>query len=98
MNFFAFQCQVQLIPIYAELVYPTKRRANKVVARAIMVDFFFYFTIAMAGFWSMLDQTPVIVLERKAKDGSKDIAGVIGVIAVVGSILVAFPCAYFPTR
>ena len=98
MNFFAFQCQVQLIPIYAELVYPTKRRANKVVGRAIMVDFFFYFTIAMAGFWSMFDKTPVIVLERKAKDGSKDIAGVIGVIAVVGSILVAFPCAYFPTR
>ena len=89
---------MQLIPIYAELVYPTKRRANKVVARAIMVDFFFYFTIAMAGYWSLLDQTPVIVLERTAKDGSKDIPGVIGVVGVVISIFVAFPCAYNPTR
>ena len=46
----------------------------------------------------MLDTTPVIVLERKAKDNSKDIAGVIGVVGVVVSIFVAFPCAYNPTR
>lgn len=88
-----------MIPIYAELVYPTKRRANKVVGRAIMIDFFFYFTICMAGYWSMLDQTPVIVLQRKSKESnSKDIAGVLGVVGVVGSILVAFPCCYNPTR
>ena len=68
------------------------------VARAIMVDFFFYFTIAMAGYWSLLNETPVIVLERKAKGGGKDIPGVIGVVGVVVSIFVAFPCAYNPTR
>lgn len=63
-----------------------------------MIDFFFYFSIAAAGYWSMLDQTPVICLQRKAKDGKKDIAGVIGIIGVVISVFVAFPCAYNPTR
>ena len=87
-----------MIPIYAELVYPTRRRANKVIARAIIVDFVFYFTIAMAGFWSMYDKTAVIILERVTDGGSADVPGIIGIIAVIGSIVVAFPCAYFPTR
>ena len=98
MNFFAFQCQVQFLPIYAELTYPTKRRANKVVARAILIDFFFYLTVASAGYWSMFNTTPVIVLERKSKDNAKDIPGVIGIVGVVVCIFVAFPCSWNPTR
>jgi len=63
-----------------------------------MVDFFFYLTIASAGFWSLFDHTPVIVLERVAKDGSKDIPGVIGIIGIIISIFVAYPCSWNPTR
>lgn len=68
------------------------------IGLAIIVDFVFYFTIAMAGFWSMYDQTAVIILKRVTDGGSADIPGIIGIIAVIGSIVVAFPCAYFPTR
>ena len=52
----------------------------------------------MAGFWSMYDKTAVIILERVTDGGSADVPGIIGIIAVIGSIVVAFPCAYFPTR
>jgi amino acid permease len=52
MTFFAFQCQVQLLPIYSELVNPEYRRVIKVIDRAIAVDLFFYMTIAVAGYLS----------------------------------------------
>lgn len=52
MTFFAFQCQVQLLPIYSELVNPEYRRVVKVIDRAIAVDLFFYATIAVAGYLS----------------------------------------------
>jgi amino acid permease len=52
MTFFAFQCQVQLLPIYSELIEPNYRRVTKVIDRAIAVDLTFYLTIALAGFFS----------------------------------------------
>ena len=64
MTFFAFQCQVQLLPIYSELVNPNYRRVVKVIDRAISIDVFFYLTIAVAGYLSSFDDTKPIVLER----------------------------------
>jgi len=52
MTFFAFQCQVQMLPIYSELVNPVYRRIAKVINRAIFVDFSFYAIIALIGFFS----------------------------------------------
>jgi amino acid permease len=52
MTFYAFQCQVQLLPIYSELIEPNYRRVTKIIDRAIAVDLGFYFTIAIAGFFS----------------------------------------------
>lgn len=64
MTFFAFQCQVQLLPIYSELVNPNYKRVSKVINRAIAVDLTFYMVIALAGFFSQFDKTAKIVLER----------------------------------
>lgn len=101
MTFFAFQCQVQLLPIYSELVNPEYRRVVKVIDRAITVDLFFYATIAIAGYLSSFNNTAKIVLERKQlpdDQGKPDYPILIAVIAVIGSILVAFPVAYNPFR
>lgn len=46
----------------------------------------------------MFDKTDIIVLKRITLDGEADIAGVIGIIAIIGCILVAYPCSYFATR
>lgn len=100
MTFFAFQCQVQLLPIYSELVNPNYRRVVKVIDRAIAVDLFFYATIAAAGYLSSFNETAKIVLERKQLKGDDgpDIPILIAIVLVIGSILVAFPVAYNPFR
>ena len=98
MTFFAFQCQVQLLPIYSELIDPEYRRIGKVIDRAIVVDLLFYAVIAGAGYLSSFDNTAKIVLERKTLSGNPDIPCLIAVFGVMLSIGVAFPCGYNPAR
>lgn len=52
ITFFAYTCQVQLLPIYGELQRPSYERLSKVINRSIFIDFVFYFTIAIAGYLS----------------------------------------------
>lgn len=88
-----------MLPIYSELVEPNHRRIKKVINRAILIDLTFYLTIALAGYFSQFDNTEPIVLERKRLPGKgKDYAILIAIMAVVFSILVAFPVCYNPTR
>ena len=95
MTFFAFQCQVQLLPIYSELVNPEYRRISKVIDRAVSVDLIFYGLVAAAGFFSQFNQTAKIVLERGT---DRDIPILIAILGVIISILVAFPLGYNPFR
>lgn len=55
LTFFAYTCQVNLLPIYSELVNPNEKRIKKVISRSIIVDVFFYITIALAGYFSTYD-------------------------------------------
>ena len=100
MTFFAFQCQIQLLPIYSELVNPNYRRVVKVIDRAISIDLFFYGTIAIAGYMSSFNKTKPIVLERPAlhADDGPDYPILIAIVAVICSILVAFPVNFNPFR
>lgn len=98
MCFFAFQCQVQLLPIYSELVNPIYRRIEKVVNRAVSVDFFFYLLVSVAGYCASFSDTATIVLERKTLDGKPDYACLIAIFGVMLSMVVAFPCGYNPAR
>jgi hypothetical protein len=45
------------MPIYSELIAPDYRRITKVVDRAIFIDFFFYLTIAVFGYFSSFNNT-----------------------------------------
>lgn len=101
MTFFAFQCQIQLLPIYSELVDPNYRRISKVINRAISVDFFFYFLIAIMGYFSQFDHTQKIVLERSplpGREGHPDYPILVAIISIIICVLVAFPMAYSPFR
>ena len=64
LTFFSYTCQVQLFPIYSELIRPDPRRIKKVIVRSIAVDLGFYLVIAAAGYFSTYDMTPKIVLNR----------------------------------
>ena len=55
MTFYAFTCQLQLLPIYSELINPSYRRIKKVIHRSISVDVVFFMMISSAGFFSMFD-------------------------------------------
>ena len=55
ITFFAYTCQVQLLPIYSELVNPNQKRIQKVIVRSVLVDVLFYVVIALAGYWSTYD-------------------------------------------
>uniref|UniRef100_A0A7S3MZG2 Amino acid transporter transmembrane domain-containing protein n=1 Tax=Strombidium inclinatum TaxID=197538 RepID=A0A7S3MZG2_9SPIT len=99
MTFFAYTCQIQLLPIYSELVNPSYKRIRKVINRSISVDFFFYFVIAAAGYFSQFDKTAQIVLEREFLPGKDmDYPLMISIFALIVCILVAFPINYNPWR
>lgn len=78
ITFFAYTCQVQLLPIYSELINPVERRIKKIVSTSIAVDLAFYLTIAAAGYFSTFDKTERIVLNREPLNGqSRDYAIII---------------------
>jgi amino acid permease len=58
MSFFAFTCQMQMLPIYSELVRPSYKRIEKVVKRSLTIDFIFYAMMCSAGYWSTYNYTP----------------------------------------
>ena len=98
ITFFAYTCQVQLLPIYSELVNPNEKRIKKVVLRSVVVDLVFYLWIALAGYFSTYDKTPKIVLDRNSLDGNRDYALMIAQFAIVLVLFVAVPVNYNPFR
>lgn len=52
LTFFSYTCQINLLPIYSELVNPNERRIKKIIVSSIVVDAAFYITIALAGYFS----------------------------------------------
>ena len=64
LTFFAFTCQIQLLPIYSELVNPNYRRIKKVVVRSLLIDFVAYSVVACAGYFSTFNYTNTVVVER----------------------------------
>ena len=99
ITFFAYTCQVQLLPIYGELQRPSYQRLSKVINRSILTDFLFYFTIAIAGYLSNFQDTQPIVLKRNLLPGvDHDYGLLVAILAVCACVLVAFPVNYHPFR
>lgn len=72
---------------------------NKVISRSILVDVVFYFSIALAGYFSSYSMTDHIVLERDPLIGSKiDYPITIAQIAIIIVIAIAVPVNYNPFR
>lgn len=57
MTFFSYTCQVQLMPVYSELVNPNFRRINKIIQRSMMTNMVFYMVIAVCGYMSTFNAT-----------------------------------------
>ena len=99
ITFFAFNCQMSLLPIYSELVAPSYRRIKKVVYRALTVDAIFYFFVAGAGYLSTFNATSPVVIERDALPGfNPDYVCLVGAVFICVIICAAFPAQYNPCR
>ena len=99
ITFFAYNCHVQLLPIYSELVNPNERRIKKVVARSISIDVLFYATIALAGYFSTYNKTPKIVLDRSIPgDDTPDLFLMLAQLGILLVLFVAVPVNYNPSR
>jgi len=74
ITFFAYTCQVQLLPIYSELINPNERRIKKIIGTSVVVDVMFYMIIAAAGYFSTFNLTARVVLDRAPLSGDRDYA------------------------
>ena len=98
ITFFAYTCQVQLLPIYSELVNPNEKRIKKIISRSVFVDVIFYISIALAGYFSTYNQTPKIVLDRGSLNPGRDYAIMIAQLSIILVLFVAVPVNYNPFR
>lgn len=99
MTFFAYTCQVQLLPIYSELINPNARRIKKVITRSVVVDVSFYLAIAAFGYFSTFNHTQPIVLNRDPlTPGKIDYAILIAQVSILLVLFVAVPVNYNPFR
>jgi amino acid permease len=98
LTFFAYTCQVQLLPIYSELINPNPRRIKKVISRSVIVDVGFYISIAAFGYFSSFDKTQPIVLNRPSITGKVDYAILIAQFCILIVLFVAVPVNYNPFR
>ena len=97
--FFAFTCQMNILPIYSELVRPDERRINKVVRRAIFIDLIFYMLIAGFGYYSTLNYTNDNVIKRAPLPVyDPDYTVIISAIAICLVLFAAFPMNLSPCR
>jgi hypothetical protein len=80
------------------LINPNLRRIKKVITRSVAVDVAFYLTIALSGYFSTLNHTNHIVLERQPVDGGKDYAILISMVTIIIVLFVAVPVNYNPFR
>jgi hypothetical protein len=69
------------------------------VTRSVIIDFLFYATIALAGYFSTYNKTPKIVLDRSIPgDNTPDPFLMLTQLAIVMVLLVAVPVNYNPFR
>jgi len=97
--FFAYTCQVQLLPVYSELINPEFRRIKKIINRSLITDCVFYSIIACAGYFSTFNGTSSIVVERKPLDGNvRDYWMLVGALSICLIMVASLPVNYHPWR
>ena len=90
---------MNILPIYSELVKPNKRRIDKVVDRALLINFIFYTLIACAGYFSTFNWTSDLVIARPPLPSlDPDYFVIISAVAICLVLAAAYPVNYSPGR
>lgn len=97
--FFAYTCQLQLLPVYHELQRRSHRRIIKVVNRAVLIQAATFFIMVLSGYFSTFQETKKIVLERKSLAGNFiDPTILMAIVSTVALMIIHAPVCYFPFR
>lgn len=96
--FFSYSCHYGAFPVYNMLGNNNDRRIKKVLRRSIILDASFYLIVGISGYLTWPRDTPALIIERKALDGSKDIVMSICRIFVAGMLICKIPVNYNSLR
>jgi solute carrier family 38 (sodium-coupled neutral amino acid transporter), member 11 len=96
---YAYTCQLQLFPIYSELVSPSYPRLKKVILRTLLVTWAFLLSVCSACYFSTFNYTTPIVISRIPLPGfDPDYPVLIAAVVLFLVIFAAYPMNYNPWR
>jgi amino acid permease len=99
MTFFAYTCQVQLLPIFSELVRPSYNRIKKVVVYSFIIDFIVYATVASAGYFSTYNYTnPIVIYRTPLPNYDPDYSMIVCAVGILVVMINCFPVNFNPWR
>jgi solute carrier family 36 (proton-coupled amino acid transporter) len=98
-SLFAYLCHQNITRIQGELFNPTMERMKKVTRRSLWIMTILFFSLAMFGYLSCLNDTPdLIILRDRPKDISNDAAMVVCRVLVTFTMSIAIPINLNPCR
>ena len=99
LGLFAYLCHQNLTRIQGELVRPTLERIDKVARRSVLIMGTLFSILALFGYLSCLDDTPALIILRRAPDSiSNDAAMVICRVMITFTMSIAIPINLNPCR
>ena len=84
--------------IKSELQKPIARRIKKIFRRAIVFETALYMMTSVAGYLSLLDNTPSIIIDRPALDDNEDWFMLVGRIGVFMLMIASLTNIMAPCR
>jgi len=96
---FSFACHVLIFPVQNEVGNANPRRMEKIIRRAVIVEFIVYMSMGVCGYISIVTNVPdVIVYRNSLVYGSHDTVMNIARCALIASPVIAIPIKMNPTR
>ena len=84
--------------IKKELAKPSKEKMQTVVFKSVLFETVLYLMIAFSGYFSMLNETPPLIILRPKLPNSKDYLMLIGRFGVIIKVVTSLTLASAPCR
>lgn len=89
---FSFTCHMSVATVFSDMNNPSKKRMKKVNFRVCTYQLLIYFVLAIVGYISLLEETPMFITERNApKSFTSTVQIVISRILVCFVLMVTMP-------
>jgi amino acid permease len=79
---FAYNCHLNILLVFSDMRNPSKKRIKKVNFRVCAIQVFSYLIVAISGYLSLFDDTPLFITQRNGPGGS------LGLYIIIGRVMV----------